>query len=75
MASKEENVSNIILDTGLLTPGEEGKNDPSRGHLDSTPFYSSVYTANERVNRSRFSMSRPLWPFNQDSKKKKREKI
>ena len=75
LKKEKKKVSNTVLDTGLLTPGEEGKNDPSRGHLDSTPFYSSVYTANERVNRSRFSMSRPLWPFNQDSKKKKREKI
>ena len=57
MASKEENVSNIILDTGLLTSWEEGGNGPHQGDLDSTPFCSSVYTANLRVDKRRFPMS------------------
>ena len=70
LKKEKKKLSNTVLDTGLLTPGEEGENGPSRGHLDSTPFYSSVYTANERVNRSRFSMSRPLWSSNQDSEKR-----
>ena len=45
-----------------LLPEKRGKMAPVRGHLNSTPFYSSVYTTNVRVNSRRFPMSRPFGP-------------
>ena len=42
---KKKNLSNTVLDTGLLTPGEEGENGPSRDHLDTTRF--SLYRKRE----------------------------
>ena len=59
---KKKNLSNTVLNIGLLTPWKEGKHGPSWGHLNSTLFYNSVYIANARVNIRRFLMSRPLWP-------------
>ena len=70
---KKKNLSNTVLNIGLLTPREEGKNGPSRGHLNSTPFYNSVYIAVVRINTRRFPMSRPLWPSTRILKKKKRK--
>lgn len=45
-----------------ITPWEERENGTIQGHLDSTPFCSSVCIANMRINTRRFPMSRPLWP-------------
>ena len=53
-----------------LLPEKRGKMAPVRGHLNSTPFYSSVYIANAKVNTRRFPMSRPVWPSTRILKKR-----
>ena len=68
-AKKEKNLSNTVLDTGLLTPWEEGENDPSQDHLGSTPFYSLVYTVNARVKEVPYVQA--FMALYQDSEEKK----
>ena len=66
---KKKNLSNTVLDTGLLTPWEEGENDPSQDHLGSTPFYSLVYTVNARVKEVPYVQA--FMALYQDSEEKK----
>ena len=70
---KKKNLSNTVLDTGLLTPWEEGENDPSQDHLGSTPFYSSVYTVNARVKEVPYVQA--FMALYQDSQKRRQCKL